>query len=144
VDHRAVCFRRRPCSPAGQARLGVSGRSFSGFGPTPDPPSPHRTRRALIARRKRPCAVPWLVIAFDAARATADSDNRRLDRTRITLRPVRAYALVEFGDSEAIDLFLREEDAERALEERLRDEPQWTGLLRVEPVELDERDVSPN
>jgi hypothetical protein len=38
---------------------------------------------------------------------------------------VRAFALVEFGDSEAIDLFLREEDARRALEEALRDEPEW-------------------
>jgi hypothetical protein len=34
---------------------------------------------------------------------------------------VRAFALVELGDSEAIDLFLREEDAERALEECLQD-----------------------
>jgi hypothetical protein len=41
---------------------------------------------------------------------------------------VRAYALVELGDSEAIDLFLREEDAERALEDALQDEPQWAGL----------------
>jgi hypothetical protein len=29
---------------------------------------------------------------------------------------VRAYALVELGDSESIDLFLREEDARRELE----------------------------
>jgi hypothetical protein len=57
---------------------------------------------------------------------------------------VRAFALVELGDSEAIDLFLREEDAERALEECLCDEPQWAGLLHVEPVVLDECEVSPN
>jgi hypothetical protein len=57
---------------------------------------------------------------------------------------VRAYALVELGDSEAIDLFLREEDARRALDDALRDEPEWVGLLHVEPVELDERDVSAN
>jgi hypothetical protein len=44
---------------------------------------------------------------------------------------VRAYALVELGDSEAIDLFLREEDARRALDEALRDEPDWIGLLYV-------------
>jgi predicted ATPase len=36
---------------------------------------------------------------------------------------MRAYALVELGDSEAIDVFLREEDAVRALEEALGDEP---------------------
>jgi hypothetical protein len=34
---------------------------------------------------------------------------------------VRAFALVELGDSEAIDLFLREEDAQRALADVLRD-----------------------
>jgi hypothetical protein len=63
---------------------------------------------------------------------------------RITLPPVRAYALVELGDSEAIDLFLREEDARVALENALRDEPDWAGVLRVEAVELDGRDVSAN
>jgi hypothetical protein len=57
---------------------------------------------------------------------------------------VRAFALVELGDSEAIDVFLREEDARRALAECLRDEPRWAGLLRVEPVELDDRGVSAN
>jgi len=40
---------------------------------------------------------------------------------------MRAYALVELGDSESIDLFLREEDARRALEDALRDEPDWVG-----------------
>jgi hypothetical protein len=57
---------------------------------------------------------------------------------------VRAYALVELGDPESIDLFLREEDARRALEAMLLDEPDWAGLFCVQPVELDERDVSPN
>jgi hypothetical protein len=55
---------------------------------------------------------------------------------------VRAYALVELGDSEAIDPFLREEDAQAALENALNDEPGWAGTLTVEPIELDERDVS--
>jgi hypothetical protein len=57
---------------------------------------------------------------------------------------VRAYALVELGDSEAIDLFLREEDAQAALEDALRDESHWVGTLTVEPVELDAREVSAN
>jgi len=57
---------------------------------------------------------------------------------------VRAYALVELGDSEAIDLFLREEDARRSLEECIRDEPDWIGTLFGEPIELDERDLSAN
>jgi hypothetical protein len=41
-------------------------------------------------------------------------------------------------------LFLREEDACCALEDALRDEPEWVGLLHVEAIELDERDVSPD
>ena len=57
---------------------------------------------------------------------------------------VRAYALLELGDSEAIDLFLREEDAQAALEDAVRDEPGWAGTLSIEPVELDERAISPN
>jgi len=43
---------------------------------------------------------------------------------------------VEAGDPEAIDVYLCEQDAQRALEDCLRDEPQWRGLLRVEEVEL--------
>jgi hypothetical protein len=52
--------------------------------------------------------------------------------------PVRLYALVEAGDPEAIDVYLFEQDAQRALEDSLRDEPNWRGLLRVEAVELAE------
>jgi hypothetical protein len=57
---------------------------------------------------------------------------------------VRAFALVELGDSEAIDLFLQEEDARRALEEMLLDEPDWAGMFYVQPEELDARRVSAN
>jgi hypothetical protein len=57
---------------------------------------------------------------------------------------MRAYAVVELGDSESIDLFLSEEDAERALKECLREEPGWVGLFSVEAVELDGRVISPN
>jgi len=57
---------------------------------------------------------------------------------------MRAYALVELGDSEAIDLFLREEDPLAALEDAVRDEPGWAGMLGVEPVELDGRNISAN
>jgi hypothetical protein len=57
---------------------------------------------------------------------------------------MRAFALVELGDSEAIDLFLPEEDARRALEDILSDEPDWAGLFYVEPVELDDPAASTN
>jgi hypothetical protein len=57
---------------------------------------------------------------------------------------VRVYALVELGDSEAIDLFLREEEAEQALADALSDEPDWVGTIYVIPIELDELDASPN
>jgi hypothetical protein len=48
---------------------------------------------------------------------------------------MRLYALVEAGDPEAIDVYLCEEDAQRALEDCLRDEPEWRGQLRVEEIE---------
>jgi hypothetical protein len=50
---------------------------------------------------------------------------------------VRAHALLELGDSESIDLFLREEDAFAALEDAVSDESDWAGLLYVAPIELD-------
>jgi hypothetical protein len=49
---------------------------------------------------------------------------------------MRLYALVEAGDPEAIDVYLCEQDAQRALEDCLRDEPHWVGLLRVETGDL--------
>jgi hypothetical protein len=49
---------------------------------------------------------------------------------------MRLYALVEADDPEAIDVYLCEQDAQQALEDCLRDEPHWEGLLRVEEIEL--------
>jgi hypothetical protein len=57
---------------------------------------------------------------------------------------VRAFALVDLGDSEAIDLFLREEDAQAALKDALRMSPIGQACCAFEPVELDERNVSAN
>jgi hypothetical protein len=56
---------------------------------------------------------------------------------------VRLYALVEAGDPEAIDVYLCEDDAQRALDDCLRDEPQRRGLLHVAEVELS-AETSPN
>jgi hypothetical protein len=41
-------------------------------------------------------------------------------------------------------VYLRKEDAFAELDEILRDEPDWAGLLFIAPIELDKRDVSPN
>jgi hypothetical protein len=41
-------------------------------------------------------------------------------------------------------LFLREQDAERALADCLRDEPEWADILRVKPLELDDPGMSTN
>ena len=50
---------------------------------------------------------------------------------------MRLYALPELHDPEAIELFITEEDARRALEDLLRDEPQWSGRLEVTEVEVE-------
>ena len=57
------------------------------------------------------------------------------DRLANTVISMRLYALVEAGDPEAVDVYLCEQDAQRALEDCLRDEPQWRGLLRVEAID---------
>jgi hypothetical protein len=45
---------------------------------------------------------------------------------------------------ETLDLFLTCEAAEAELREILLDEPHWKDVLRVVPIELDERNVSTN
>ena len=45
---------------------------------------------------------------------------------------------------ETLDLFLTREAAEEELREILLDEPDWKEVLRVVPIELDERNVSAN
>jgi hypothetical protein len=51
---------------------------------------------------------------------------------------VRFFDLVDLSLLEAIDLYVRREDAERTLAELLRDEPDWRLLFRIEEVELGE------
>ena len=57
---------------------------------------------------------------------------------------MRLYALIEAGDPEAIDVYVREEDARRALEDCLRDEPGWSGLLGAQQIELSANETAPN
>jgi hypothetical protein len=57
---------------------------------------------------------------------------------------MRLYALTELHDPEAIELFISEEDVPLALDDCLRDEPQWRGRLEVKEVELDHEYTSLN
>ena len=57
---------------------------------------------------------------------------------------MRLYALVEAGDPEAVDVYLCKEDAQRALEDCLRDEPQWRDVLYVEEIELSDTSSNAN
>jgi hypothetical protein len=52
------------------------------------------------------------------------------------------YALVDAGCRDAVDLYLRREDAERDLADALADVPLWCDRLEV--VELDFGATSPN
>jgi hypothetical protein len=50
---------------------------------------------------------------------------------------MRAYAPVEIGDREAIDIFLDRDEAFSALKDVIRGEPEWSQTLYVAPIELD-------
>ena len=45
---------------------------------------------------------------------------------------------------EAVDVFLRRDEADAAPTDCLRDEPGWVEVLSVVPLELDERYLSAN
>jgi hypothetical protein len=49
---------------------------------------------------------------------------------------VLAYAVVSAETEQAVELFVRREDAQRMLAEALADDPEWADVLSVEPVEL--------
>jgi hypothetical protein len=58
---------------------------------------------------------------------------------------VQVYALTSSEiPGETLDLFLTQEAAEAELREILVDEPEWVNVLRVVPIELNGRDLSPN
>jgi hypothetical protein len=58
---------------------------------------------------------------------------------------VEVYALASSQMlHETLDLFLTREAAEAELREILEDEPDWKDVLRVVPIELDGRQISPN
>ena len=49
---------------------------------------------------------------------------------------MRFFAVVDLSLLEALELYVRREDAERMLAEVLRDEPGWESLFRIEEIEL--------
>jgi hypothetical protein len=58
---------------------------------------------------------------------------------------VRTYAIVcADAPDEAIELFVRREDADAFLADCLKDEPGWVETLSMVPVEADGRNVSAN
>ena len=58
---------------------------------------------------------------------------------------VQVYALASSQLlQETLDLFLTREAAEAESREILHEEPDWKDVLRVVPIELDERSVSAN
>jgi hypothetical protein len=56
---------------------------------------------------------------------------------------LRVFALVEVGERQAIDLYVRREDAYAVLDEVLRAEPEWIHL-HVLPLDLGEAEFSLN
>jgi hypothetical protein len=58
---------------------------------------------------------------------------------------VQVYALTSSQRLyETLDVFLTREAAEAELREILEDEPDWKDVLRVVPIDLDDRNVSAN
>jgi hypothetical protein len=95
------------------------------------------------ARRLARHGYPWPVLRIAAVNRTPGIDGLRTvdSRDGLAVRAQRhaptrmavrstpcAYALDELGNAEAIDLFVREEDAERALDDALTYE---AGKLRA-------------
>jgi hypothetical protein len=58
---------------------------------------------------------------------------------------LKAYAIISAEAPEkVVEVFLRCEDAERFLQECLRDVPAWADVFRVEEIEFGERHLSAN
>ena len=51
-------------------------------------------------------------------------------------RPVRFFGIVDLWLVEAVELYVRREDAEETLAGLLRDEPEWRSLFCIEEIEL--------
>ncbi len=78
--------------------------------------------------------------------ATAREDITIAARARLAkILLVQVYALTSSQRLyETLDVFLTREAAEAELREILEDEPDWKDVLRVVPIDLDDRNVSAN
>ena len=81
-----------------------------------------------------------------AAQPRCDTSVSIVGRARVgRSHRMQVYALTSTRlRHETLDLFLTREAAEAELQEILEDEPEWVNVLRVVPIELDERELSAN
>jgi hypothetical protein len=65
--------------------------------------------------------------------------------TRTISSDMRVYALItDLAPSEAVELFMNEEDALRAAREAIADVPAWADVLHVAPIDLVDPTPNPN
>jgi hypothetical protein len=109
----------------------------------------HRLERSLLTTSANEIGTELILILLPPGSQGRNPANRTPRASPLTRRwfsfpVVRRYTLTELHDPEAIELFITEEEARRALEDCLRDEPEWRGRLEVTEVELDHEHTSPS
>jgi hypothetical protein len=67
---------------------------------------------------------------------TVARQGRSPDAAKPQKLPAPAQRCEGVHADDAIDVFIRPEDAQRALQDCLRDDPDWRGLLRVEEIDF--------
>jgi hypothetical protein len=82
-------------------------------------------------------AAHWLRLQHPQGRDCEAPKSPPAPRIGLTCG-VRFFGLVDLSLLEAVELFVRREDAERTLGELVRDEPEWESLFRIEEFELGE------
>jgi hypothetical protein len=98
----------------------------------------HASREARKPVRVAGGRARRMLAAAPAPRGMGDDRNGHLPPANSIglTRLVRFYGLVDLSLVEAIELYVRREDAERTLAELLRDEPEWESRFRIEEIEF--------
>jgi hypothetical protein len=99
---------------------------------------------ATVARWKRPCAVPGLVIVSMPLGRTASLDNSQERQTAIRSRAKVPSPSPRSETARRLTSTYGVRTPGPPLRRSLRMSPDWAGSLFVVPIELDERDVSLN